>query len=111
MRVVKVSWAKFSTSAFEAAKVTVGIKAIAATKKAEMIFFISAYPPNAVVASSAIIFERTNAPMAMARPKAEKIIVRFDLSRCSGLPELVIYPNPPQTKNPTDTAPAKVIMT
>ena len=42
---------------------------------------------------------------------AEYRIVFFAPSKASGLPDDVIYLNPPQTKNPAATAPAKVTIT
>ena len=42
----------------------------------------------------------------MASPSAENTIVRLACSRLCGLPELVMYLNPPRTKNPVATNPA-----
>jgi len=46
--------------------------------------------PKAVVANWLTIFEITKALKTKVRPIAEYRIVFFDLSRASGLPELVI---------------------
>ena len=52
------------------------------------------------------ILLRTNAAKVIAKPKAENTIVRFACSRLWGLPELVIYLYPPNTKNPVAINPA-----
>lgn len=54
------------------------------------------------------MFEITNAPKTTASPTAEYIIVFLAPSNASGLPDDVIYLNPPQTKKPAATAPASV---
>ena len=49
---------------------------------------------------------KTNAPIVIARPSAEYRIVLLALSKCCGLPELVIYLKPPTIKNPVANNPA-----
>jgi len=47
----------------------------------------------------------------MANPMPDQRSVLLALSRCSGLPELVIYPKPPITKNPVAIRPARPAIT
>ncbi len=53
----------------------------------------------------------TNAAITIARPIPDQSNVLLALSRCSGLPELVMYPKPPITKNPVAIRPARPAMT